>query len=155
MSKKVRSATPRSSIPKSAREVARVINGWAFVDIPEDAAKVKLTAKRRLPASVKSIAALLNKSHANLITENDTGDELQRETFDGDFDPTTYCSYYDEEADSDAVRQTVQKYFSGRKVEVVRGTGLYTGPFEFGFDWIVSLEASRGLIFSFIFNLQD
>ena len=41
----------------------------------------------------------------------------------------------------------------GRPVDVIEGQGTYAGPYDF--DFAIALDAKNGLIFSFVWNLQD
>ena len=148
----------RNRLPSDALEMAKAINGWANIDIGTDPAQVWKSGLASLPATAADIAAALDRMHATLIGECDTGDELVRHQSVENFDPTRYCHYAAHGPDAPethAVREAVRKYFAGRAVEVVIGRGHCPTEYPFQFDWVVALDSGGGLLYSFLFNLQD
>ncbi|NNE17251.1 MAG: hypothetical protein HKN10_02125, partial [Myxococcales bacterium] len=57
--------------------------------------------------------------------------------------------------DTLAIRAAAKDFFLGLPLDVIEGKGDYGGRFEFDFDFAVALDTKGGLIFSFVWNLQD
>jgi len=61
----------------------------------------------------------------------------------------------DDHPDTLKVRAAAKDFFLARPVDVIEGHGIYEGAYEFAFDFAIVLDAKNGLIFSFVWNLQD
>jgi hypothetical protein len=73
------------------------------------------------------------------------------------FDPTERC-VYSRDPDhpiSIKAKAAAKDFFLGRPVDVIEGHGSDPGPYEFEFDFAIALDTKNGLIFSFVWNLQD
>lgn len=140
--------------------VVQSINAWAVSDVPIQPAWSTWTSLRTLPSSIQRLAALVDEAHAKLITELTVGQVAVEKSVEG-FDPTRFCFYTvygqerDRHAESIKTIEFVRNYFADRIVDVASGKGRYSGPYPFEFDWFVVLEAQTGVVYSFIFNLQD
>jgi hypothetical protein len=136
------------------------LNSWAIADIAIDPAQSRPCRSSALPKKVKKLAALLHKSHRDLITELASEENAPAQEV-SDFDPTSDCVYtsYGEERDthpeSIATMAFARAYFAGRTVQVAGGEGGDGGAYPFTFDWLVALDPQSRVVFSFIWNLQD
>ena len=52
-------------------------------------------------------------------------------------------------------KAAAKEFFLGRPVDVIEGHGSDPGAYEFEFDFAIALDTKTGLIFSFVWNLQD
>ena len=140
--------------------VVRSINAWAESDVPIQPAWSARTSHRTLPSDADGLAALIDESHAKLVRELAVGGVLLETTVQR-FDPTEFCRYTvygqlrDTHPDSIKTMQLVREHFADLTVDVASGRGHFRGPYPFEFDWYVVLEPGTGVIYSFIFNLQD
>ena len=58
-------------------------------------------------------------------------------------------------ASSSKAKAAAKDFFLGRLVDVIEGHGSDPGAYEFEFDFAIALDTKTGLIFSFVWNLQD
>jgi hypothetical protein len=52
-------------------------------------------------------------------------------------------------------KAAAKDFFLGRPVDVIEGHGSDPGPDEFEFNFAIAFDTKNGLIFSFVWNLQD
>jgi hypothetical protein len=141
------------AVGKDAEQLVERINGWAYCDIPRDPAQVAKTKAERLPKTFPAVLKLVSGPHHELISQLNSG-QMSRFTETDGFDPTEFCEYHGTDA---GVRRLAKRYFAGKTVEIAQGQGANNRPeeYDFVFDWLVVLEPQAGLIFTFVFNLQD
>jgi hypothetical protein len=65
------------------------------------------------------------------------------------------CSKNADHPISIKAKAAAKDFFLGRPVDVIEGHGSDPGPDEFEFNFAIAFDTKNGLIFSFVWNLQD
>jgi hypothetical protein len=147
---------------EQATALVQALNEWAYIDISLAPAAVTACNAKSLPKDPKAARTLIDKAHRAFLDEViehggsvDFGDAVLRNVVD--FDPTESCGYAPPPEDALSVKAeaAAKGFFTGRKVDVVEAYGADSGAYEFEFDLVIALDAANGLIFSFIWNLED
>lgn len=135
---------------------------WAYIDISLAPAAVTACNAKSLPKNPEAARSLIDKAHRAFLDEVierggsvEFADTVFRNVVD--FDPTESCGYAPPPEDALSVQAAAaaKGFFTGRKVDVVEAYGADSGAYEFEFDLVIALDAANGLIFSFIWNLED
>ena len=147
---------------QQAVDLLKLINNWALNDIGFDCAMVTGCTAPSLPRKRNALRSLLPEKHREFcekITESGEtqhGATVHHNT--ASYNPTDRCGYHhpgDDHPDTLKVRAAAKDFFLGRPVDVIEGHGIYEGAYEFDFDFAIVLDTKNGLIFSFVWNLQD
>lgn len=144
-------APQRRGSREAARSVVEAMNAIVESDVAIPAAESTACPLDRLPGSRAALLPLVPGGHRRLIEECATGRLRVRRRL-RDFDP---LALIDEPADRPAAVAALRRFFAGRAVDVVTGSGLTDGPYPIAFDWAILLDASSGTLFSFILNCRD
>ena len=145
-----------------ALTLIKLINNWALIDISLDPSAVTTCTAPSLPRKRKALWPLLSENHSDFfeqITESGSTKPAPTDHQNTDsYNSTDSCGYHqpaDDHPDTLKVKAAAKDFFLGRPVDVIEGHGTYPGAYEFDFDFTIVLDTNNGLIFSFVWNLQD
>ena len=148
--------------PQHPHDLLKRINAWALNDIGFDCAMVTGCTAPTLPRKQKALWSLLADKHRDFFNKvtNVGSIELGPTTHHNtaSYNPTERCGYHnpgDDHPDTLAIRADAKDFFLGRPLDLIEGQGDYGGPYEFTFDFAIALDTKNGLIFSFVWNLED
>ncbi len=147
---------------QQALALIKLINNWALIDIALDPAAVTACTAPSFPRNRKALWSILQEQHREFFEQiTESGETKRGPTVHhntASYNPTDRCGYHqpaDDHPDTLKVRAAAKDFFLGRPVDVIEGHGTYPGPYDFDFDFAIVLDAKNGLIFSFVWNLQD
>ena len=153
---------PRKPDPASAsaRAVVEAMNALVPSDIGIMPAAAVPCDVERLPGTFAQLVTLVPPEHRQLLEECAGGRMRVRRRL-ATFEPLALLDEPPGEPLPDGANAagdrvaTIRAFFSGRPVDVARGSGLSDGPYEVSFDWAVVLDPRSQTLFSFVVNCRD